>query len=95
MKTKLIGGRILLEPIEQELSSGLVLPEQVNDNNPVRYGKVVQVGPGIETESGRKVPIQVEVGESVLYKHFQGMEIRIFEEEYVVLNDCDIIAIVE
>jgi len=93
-----LGDRILVRPIrEDELKSksGIIIPESVSQEKPER-GKVVAIGEGKWNEDGdRRIPPGVKVGDIVLFTKYSPDEIKIDEEEYFVLREESILAIIK
>ncbi|MFN0093634.1 MAG: co-chaperone GroES [Dehalococcoidia bacterium] len=93
-KTKLIplADRIVITPLKQDevTASGLVIPDTVKEKP--QQGEVVAVGPGRLDDNGKRVPIDVGVGDRILYAKYTGTEIKLDGDEYIVLNDKDILA---
>ena len=94
MKLKPLGSRLLIAPIEQEAQtiSGLFLPETALENS--QQGKVVAVGPGDRGDKER-IPLDVQVGDVVLYGKYTGAEIRFNGQRYVILKADDALAMIE
>ncbi len=80
-----------LEP-EQKTASGIVLPDTVKEKPQV--GLVKAVGPGTVDDHGKAVPMQVKVGQKVLYKKWGGNEVKMGSEEWMILEQKDILAII-
>ena len=78
---------------EEKTKSGIVLPETINKEKPQK-GEVVAVGEGKITDNGSKIEMQVKVGDKVLFRKYSPDEIKIEEEEYLVMTQSDIIAII-
>jgi chaperonin GroES len=94
-KIKPLGDKVVVKPIEEEVTkSGLVLPETANKEKPQR-GKVVAVGSGRVNDEGKKVELEVKPDEVVIFSKYSGTEIKIDNEEYLILSERDILAIVE
>jgi chaperonin GroES len=97
MASKLIplADKIVLKPIVQEevLSSGIVIPDTAKEKP--NQGEVVAVGPGRRTDEGNIVPMDVAVGDRVLYAKYTGQEIKVENEEYIVLAERDLLAKLE
>ena len=97
MASKLIplADKLVLRPVIQEevLSSGIVIPDTAREKP--NQGEVVAVGPGRRDEDGKLVPMEVAVGERVLYAKYTGQEIKVENEEYIVLKETDILCKVE
>ena len=88
--------RILVQPLdaEQKTQSGLVIPDTAKEKP--QEGKVLAVGPGRFDEGGAKrVPLDVAVGDVVVYSKYGGTEIKYAGEEYLILSPRDVVAIVE
>src|SRR3989338_8212768 len=85
---------VLVKPLEPEqiTASGIVLPDTVKEKPQV--GQVMAVGPGVY-DDGKLVPMQVKVGKKVLYKKWGGNEVKVGREEWMILEQKDILAIVE
>ncbi|MGB9683119.1 MAG: co-chaperone GroES [bacterium] len=95
MKLKPLGDRVLVKPIEVEekTKSGIVLPDTAKEKP--QQGKVLAVGQGRLLDNGQLVPLQVKEGDRVLYSKYSGTEVKIENEEYLVLSERDILAIIE
>jgi len=90
-----LGDRLVVRPIEQEerTALGIVLPETAKEK-PQR-GEVLAVGPGARTESGERRPLDVKVGDKVLYAKYAGTEIKTGDQEVIVLRESDVLAVIE
>lgn len=96
MKLRPLGDRVLVKPMEDEerTKGGIVLPDTAKEK-PQR-GEVVAVGPGEWDDEGEKrVPLEVKVGDHVLYAKYSGSEFKIDGVEHLILRQSDILAIVE
>jgi len=95
LNLKPLGGRVVVEPIEQEeiTAGGIVLPETAKEKP--QKGLVVAVGPGDRDESGKRIPMEVSVGNTVLYAKYGGTEIKIDNKKLLILRESDLLAIVE
>jgi chaperonin GroES len=96
MKIKPLADHILIEPIGQEekTKSGILLPETAEKERP-EQGKVIAVGPGRKTTSGKIIPIDVKVGDTVIFTKYGPTEIEIDGKEYLIAREEDILAIIE
>ncbi|MCD5396383.1 MAG: co-chaperone GroES [Candidatus Pacebacteria bacterium] len=96
MKIKPISNHILIEPIEEEekTKSGILLPETAEKEKP-QEGKVIAVGPGRKTSSGKIIPLEVKVGDRVIFTKYGPTEIEIDEKKYLIAKEEDILAIIE
>ncbi|MFD2638028.1 co-chaperone GroES [Piscibacillus salipiscarius] len=92
---KPLGDRVIVEVLEQEekTSSGIVLPDSAKEKP--QEGKVVAVGSGRVTDNGEKVELEVKSGDHVIYSKFAGTEVKQNGNEYLVLRESDILAVVE
>ena len=87
--------RIVVAPLEAEqvTASGLVIPDTAKEKP--QEGKVLAVGPGRFDDKGARVPVDVQVGDVVLYSKYGGTEVKYSGEEYLVLSARDVLAIIE
>ncbi len=85
--------RVVVKPSEEEETtvSGIVIPDTAKEKP--QEGEVVAVGPG-RYEDGNRVPVDVKVGDRVLYSKYGGTEVKVEGEEYLVLSSRDILAVV-
>jgi chaperonin GroES len=86
--------RIVVKPLEAEqtTASGLVIPDTAKEKP--QEGKVLAVGPG-RFEEGQRLPLDVNVGDVVLYSKYGGTEVKYAGEEYLILSARDVLAVVE
>ena len=93
---KPLGDRLVVEPIEQEdtTSGGILVPETAKEKP--QEGMVIAAGPGKLDESGKRVKMEVKVGDRVLYAKYSGTEIKVEENKKVlILKESDVLALVE
>ncbi|HMN12386.1 MAG TPA: co-chaperone GroES [Bellilinea sp.] len=96
LKLKPLGNRIVVEPTEQEeiTAGGIVLPETAKEKP--QKGVVLAVGPGERSEKdGNYIPMDVKVGDEVLYAKYGGTEIKLDGKKLLILRESDLLAIVE
>ena len=97
MASKLVplADKIVLRPIVQEevLTSGIVIPDTAREKP--NQGEVIAVGPGRRDDDGKIVPMEVGVGDRVLYAKYTGQEIKVENEELIVLSERDLLCKVE
>ncbi|MDA8216966.1 MAG: co-chaperone GroES [Dehalococcoidales bacterium] len=88
-----LGDRVLVRPKarEETTKSGIVLPDTAKEK-PME-GSVVAIGTGRLLESGDRVPMEVKVGDSVLYSKYAGTEVKLDGEDHLILRESDILAI--
>ncbi len=91
---KPLGDRIVIRQLEAEgkTRSGLVVPDAAKEKP--QQGKVVAVGPGRLLEEGGTKPVEVKAGERILYGRYAGTEVSIEGEEYLILREEDVLAVV-
>ena len=96
MKIKPLSDHILIEPIKEgeKTKSGILLPETAEKEKP-EQGKVIAVGPGRKTTSGKIVPLEVRPGDKVLFTKYGPNEIKVDNKEYLIAKEEDILAIIE
>jgi chaperonin GroES len=84
-----------VEPIEQDekTASGLYLPETAKEKP--QEGKVLAVGPGERDDAGKRVAMDVSVGDKVLFAKYSGTEVKIDGKKLLILRESDILAIIE
>lgn len=94
-KLRPMDDRILVEPVEEETATafGLVLPDTASKEKPQK-GRVVAVGPGKMTEDGKRLPMTVKPGDTILYTKYGPTEVKIEGKEIYFLQESDILAIV-
>jgi len=95
LKLKPLGGRVIVEPIEQEemTAGGIILPETAKEKP--QEGKILAAGPGERDESGNRIAMEVKVGDKVLYAKYSGTEVKVDGKKLLILRESDILAIVE
>ena len=95
LKLKPLGGRVIVEPIEQEekTAGGIILPETAKEKP--QEGKVLAAGPGDRDEDGKRIPMDVKVGDRVLYAKYSGTEVKVDGKKLLIMRESDILAIVE
>lgn len=96
LSLKPLGDRVVVKPAntggEKKLASGIIIPETVNKEK-LLSGEVVAVGPGKKNDDGKRLPIDVKVGDTVFFKKPWDEPVKVQEEEYYVLAESDIIFI--
>ncbi|HEY5475385.1 MAG TPA: co-chaperone GroES [Tepidiformaceae bacterium] len=93
-KTKLVplADRIVITPLklDEVTASGLVIPDTAKEKP--QQGEVVAVGPGHLDDNGKRIPVDVSVGDRILYAKYTGTEIKLDGEDYIVLNEREVLA---
>jgi chaperonin GroES len=92
VKLEPLGDRLVVKPIAREevTKSGLVLPDTAKEKP--QEGEVVAVGPGRMTDDGQRIPMDIKVGDIIIYAKYGGSEIKIDNEELIILREADILA---
>lgn len=92
---KPLGDRVVVEPIEQEemTASGIVLPETAKEKP--QKGLVLAAGPGGRDETGKRIALDVSVGDTVLFAKYAGTEFKVDGKKLLILKESDLLAIVE
>jgi chaperonin GroES len=95
LNLKPLGDRLVVEPVEKEerTASGIILPETAKEKP--QEGTVLAAGPGRTDDDGKRIPMDVKVGDVVLYAKYAGTEVKIDEKKLLILKESDILAIVE
>lgn len=90
-----LGDRVVLKRIEaeQKTASGIIIPDTAQEKP--QQGEIAAVGAGARDDSGKIVPLEVKVGDIVLFGKWSGTEIKLDGQEYLVMKESDIIGIVE
>jgi chaperonin GroES len=92
LKLRPLGDRVWVEPVEREemTASGIVLPETAKEK-PME-GKVLAVGPGARRENGERLPMDIKVGDKVLFAKYAGTEIKHNGTKYLIMRESDLMA---
>ena len=93
---KPLGEHVIVKPVsaEEVSASGIILPDTVDNEKPER-GKVVSIGQGKLLENGTRASMSVKVGDVVVFKKYSPDEVKVGKEEYLVISESDILAIIE
>jgi len=94
MNLKPLGDRVIVKQKTQEekTASGIYLPDTAKEKP--QEGKILAVGDGKLNEDGTRIPMNVKVGDSIIYGKYSGTEVKIDGEEYLIISEKDILAIV-
>ena len=95
LNLKPLGDRLVVKPLEDEevTPSGIVLPETAKEKP--QKGEVLSVGPGARDEDGKRIEMDVSVGDKVLFAKYGGTEIKMDQKKMLILKESDVLAIVE
>jgi chaperonin GroES len=91
-KLQPLADRVLVKPIEKEekTKSGIYLPDTAKEKP--QEGEIIAVGPGKLTDDGKRIPMDLKVGDRVIYAKYGGTEIKVDDEELIILRESDILA---
>ncbi|MCL4509783.1 MAG: co-chaperone GroES [Bacteroidetes bacterium] len=94
MKIKPLADRVVVKPLpaDDKTKGGLFVPDTAKERP--QQGEIVAVGPGRVTDDGKKIPIDVKVGDKILYGKYSGTEVNYDGEEYLIMRESDIFAII-
>ncbi len=92
IKLEPLADRLVVKPIERQevTKSGIVLPDTAKEKP--QEGEVLAVGPGRVTEEGKRIAMDVKVGDIVIYAKYGGTEIKVDDKELIILRESDILA---
>jgi chaperonin GroES len=95
MKIRPLHDRILVKRIEEGevRKGGIIIPDSAKEKP--QEGKVVAVGNGKVSDDGKKIPLDVKSGDKILFGKYSGSEVKIEDEEYLILREEDVLAIIE
>ncbi len=95
MRFRPLHDRVLVRRIEEEekTKGGIIIPDTAKEKP--QQGEVVAVGPGARTEDGKLIPMDVKVGDKILFGKWAGTEVKIEGEEYLILKESDILGVLE
>ncbi len=95
MKLKPLHDRVLVKRLEEEekTKGGIIIPDTAKEK-PIK-GEVIAVGPGRLSDEGKRIEMSVKVGDKVMFSKYAGTEVKIEGEEYLIMREDDIVAIIE
>lgn len=95
MNIKPLADRVVVRPIEENetMKGGIIIPDTAKEK-PMQ-GEIVEVGPGRTTDDGNKTPLEVKKGDKVLYGKYSGTEVSISGEDYLIMRESDIFAVIQ
>jgi len=90
-----LGDRVVIRPLARETvtKSGIVLPDTAKEKP--QEGEILAVGPGKVLDNGKRITLEVKIGQRILFAKYSGTEVKIEGEEYLILRESDILGIVE
>ena len=95
MKFRPLHDRVVIERIDPEAKTagGIIIPDTAQEKP--QQGKVIAVGPGGRDEGGKLIPIDVKVGDRILFGKWSGSEVKIEGEEFIIMKESDVLGIIE
>lgn len=96
MKLRPLEDRLVVEAMDEmeKHSSGIIIPDTVSKEKPQK-GKVIAVGPGRFDDDGKRVPMDVKVGDTVLFTKYGPTEVKVDGKELLILSQSDVLAVLE
>jgi len=94
VKLQPLADRVVIRPLEEteEMRGGLYIPDTAKEKP--QQGEIIAVGPG-RVEKGDRVPMELTVGQKVLYGKYSGTEVTLDDEQYLIVKESDVLAVVE
>ena len=94
MKIKPLSDRVVIKPApaDEKVQGGIIIPDTAKEKP--QKGKIVAVGPGKTSDAGELIKMSVKVGDTVLYGKYSGTEVTIDNEDYLIVRESDILAVV-
>jgi chaperonin GroES len=95
MNIKPLADRVLVKPTEEKevVKGGIIIPDTAKEKP--QEGKIVAVGPGKLDDNGKRISPEVKVGDTILYGKYSGTEIKVDEDNYLIMRESDILAVYE
>lgn len=96
MKLHPLGDRVIVKPAAKEemTRAGIILPETVDKERP-EQGEVIAIGPGRLLENGTRAVMSIKVGDKIVFKKYSPDEVKVENEEYLVISENDVMAVLE
>ena len=94
MNMKPLADRVVVKPLDEgeQKQGNIIIPDTAKEKP--QQGKIIAVGPGKISESGTKIAMEVKVGQKILYGKYSGSEVTIDGEDYLIMRESDILAII-
>ncbi len=94
LKVKPLADRVVVKPLEEaeQMRGGLYIPDTAKEKP--QQGEVVAVGPGKITDDGKRVDLELKVGDKVLYGKYSGTEVTLEDSQYLILRESDVLAVI-
>ena len=94
MNIKPLADRVVIKPLvaEEKTAGGIIIPDNAKEKP--QNGEVVAVGDGVKDSNGKSIALTVKVGDTVLYGKYSGTEVTVDGEDYLIMNESDLLAII-
>jgi chaperonin GroES len=94
MQIKPLSDRVVVKPLEEteQMKGGLYIPDTAKEKP--QQGEIVAVGPGRVSDEGKRIEIDLKVGDRVIYGKYSGTEVTVSDQEYLILRESDVLAVV-
>ena len=94
MQIKPLADRVVVKPLEEteQMKGGLYIPDTAKEKP--QQGEIVAVGPGRMSDEGKRIEIDLKVGDRVIYGKYSGTEVTVSDQEYLILRESDVLAVV-
>jgi len=94
LKVKPLADRVVVKPLEEaeQMRGGLYIPDTAKEKP--QQGEVVAVGPGKVTDDGKRIDLELKVGDKVLYGKYSGTEVTLDDSQYLILRESDVLAVI-
>ena len=95
-KLRPLGDRVIVKPVAREemTKAGIILPDTVDKERP-EQGEVISVGPGRTLDNGQTVAVSLKVGDKIVFKKYSPDEVKIDNQEFLVISESDVMAVIE
>ena len=90
-----LGDRVVIRRLEEEAKTkgGIIIPDNAKEKP--QEGEVIAVGPGARDEDGKRIPVDVKAGDRILFGKWSGSEVKIDDEELVIMKESDVLGILD
>ena len=94
MNLQPLSDHLIIKPLKEEIKSGIVVPESEKEKKSGK-AEVLAVGPGRILDNGQSLTIRVKIGDKIMYRQYAGDEIKDENEEYLIISESDVLAIIK
>lgn len=95
-KLRPLGDRVIVKPVAKEemTKTGIILPDTADKERP-EQGEIIAVGPGRFLDNGQRAPMSLKVGDKIVFKKYSPDEVKVEDDEYLVISESDVMAVIE